>query len=113
MEQLKERVETSASHTPDKPQELGAFWLEGLVHTQRVHLWDYSRVSHHQGRGSAAQVKGGSISSMEEKIPLSFGTYFLFVCLIFSYRQKTKLLNSRSIHNCEFPTKRRQVSIKH
>lgn len=38
------------------PQELGAFWLEDLVHK---HLWDCARVSHHQGGGSAAQAKGG------------------------------------------------------
>lgn len=94
------------------PQEMGAFWLEDLEHTQRVHLWDLCQgFSPSRGR-FCSQVKGGSISSMEERIPLYFGSYFLFVCLGFGSFfniKKTKLINSRSICNCEFPTKRRQV----
>lgn len=80
-------METSASHTPDKPQELGAFWLEGLVHTQRVHLWDYARVSHHQGRGSAAQVKGGSIPPWKKGFLSLLG--LIFVC-VFDFFLQTK-----------------------
>lgn len=96
------------------PQELGAFWLEDLEHTQRVHLWDYARVSHHQGGSSAGQPPRWRMAAFPpwKKGFLSILGLIFFVCLLgffFVYKQKTKFFNSRSIHNWEFPTKRRQV----
>lgn len=95
VEQLKERVKTSASHTPDESSEAGRLLAGGSwARTEGSSLGLCQSFSPSRGRfcWASSQVKGGSISSMEERILLYFGTYFLFVCLIFYISKRLSCL---------------------